>query len=198
MTSPTTRAGGGEKLSSTLLEEDPPTPKITRARPHVRHTRAHPYNPIVVHKAAVYRVPPSTLPRQTVLPCQGDEKRGSLRVWLATPNLFRIPKVVELHTDDDTWKCAELAAGGVVQRMGRCMLGDQGTLHVMVAVSDPMDEAIKGSCATAIKGEFASIKDKLDHCLENEDPKPDLVNVENIFSQIFYSLSLSVEVYGPS
>ena len=154
MTSPTTRDGGGEKLSSTLLEEDPPTPKITRARPHVRHTRAHPYNPIVVHKAAVYRVPPSTLPRQTVLPCQGDEKRGSLRVWLATPNLFRIPKVVELHTDDDTWKCAELAAGGVVQRMGRCMLGDQGTLHVMVAVSDPMDEAIKGSCATALNGEL--------------------------------------------
>ena len=159
-TQPTTRAGRGDKLSLTLLEDEPPTPKITRARPHVRSTRAHPYNPInpiAVRKAAVYRVPPSTLPRQTVLPCQGDETRGSVRVWLAVPDLFRVPQVVELHTDDDTWKRAELAAGGVVQKMGRCMLGDQGTLHVMVAASDPMDEAIKGSCATALKGELSDL-----------------------------------------
>ena len=78
--------------------------------------------------------------------------KGSPRVWLAEPDRFRVPTVVELQQDDDRWKGAALVAGGVVQKMGGSMLGDQGTLHVMVAASDPMAEAIKGSCAAALKG----------------------------------------------
>ena len=97
-------------------------------------------------------MPPSTLPRQTILPSQGNEVRGSPRVWLAEPDKFRVPTVVELSQDDDRYKGAALAAGGVAQKMGGSMLGDQGTLHVMVAASDPMAAAIKGSCAAALKG----------------------------------------------
>ena len=138
---------------SLLVEDDAPTPKITRGRPHVRNTRAHPYPyHVPTVRRAVYGVPASTLPSQTILPGQGNGMRGSPRVWLAEPDLFRVPTVVELHQDDDRWNDAALAADGVVQKMGGSMLGDQGTLHIMVAASDPMADAIKSSCAAALKG----------------------------------------------
>ena len=150
-----------DALSCTLPGDDSHTPKITRARPHVRNTRAHPYNP-TPRKAAVCHVPPSTLPRQTVIPCHTGsetrcyalgETRCKIRVWSAAPDLYRVPKVEELHYDTYAWKCAAEAAGGVTQKMGMCTLGEQGTLHVMVATSDPMAKAIRDSCAASLKGE---------------------------------------------
>ena len=68
-------------------------------------------------------------------------------------HLYRVPKVEELHHDTYAWKCAAEAAGGVTQKMGMCTLGEQGTLHVMVATSDPMAKAIRDSCAASLKGE---------------------------------------------
>ena len=150
-------------LTEAVPEDDSHTPKITRTRPHVRSTRAHPFvNPAKPRKAPACRVPSWTLPRQTVIPSVhgypawfGGVSARPIRVWTAESKLFRVPEVIERCHDDDAWKRACHAAGIVRQKMGSCMLGEHGTLHVMVATSNPMAKAIRDSCATSLKGEDA-------------------------------------------
>jgi len=130
------------------------TRKITRTRPHVRNTRAHPRSNAKPRKASACRVPSSTLPSQTVIPSVTvSATRCAVRVWTAESNLYRVPEVVELSHDDDAWQSAVFAAGALAEKMGSCMLGEQGTLHVLVATSDPMSKAIIDSCAKSLKGE---------------------------------------------
>jgi hypothetical protein len=130
------------------------TRKITRTRPHVRNTRAHPYFNAKPRKASACRVPSSTLPSQTVIPSVTvSATRCAVRVWTAESDLYRVPEVVELSHDDDAWQSAVFAAGALTEKMGSCMLGEQGTLHVFVATSDPMSKAIIDSCAKSLRGE---------------------------------------------